>query len=501
MITTRNMPCTVLGAFMLTAKSLLGRGLLELVGHVTRRRLWVAQSLRCVQSAFHTPSLRAYVTNGRRDALHDTSIRHLKIYASSMDPYQQSFIGLVALNTGLAYKQYRQQKSTTVRAISTRTQGGEKIDHAAIRHFEKNFYLVYCIAVAADWMQGPHIYALYKYEKGLRETTVAALYASGFISGAISASFVGSLADKHGRRAACLVYCLTYSMCCLTMLSDEIIILVLGRILGGISTTLLFSVFETWMIADYHSRGIEMAGLDLGNVFGRMTTLGSIVAILCGVVGDMLVQATGSRTMPFLASVCCLCVAAALLLTRGKENYGEVVTSTSTSDNGSIPRNLQMLALAATSCIFEGTMYLFIFFWSASLKSARLHADPPNKKDPPFGLIFSCFMCAMMFGSQMFTRSLSKTSTSASMSSVILVASASLLTTLLASREMVIFAAFCVFEAAIGIYFPSMGSLKGRLIADGIRAKAYGLLRLPLNIFVVVGHSLAEDGTTRSVLI
>ena len=39
-----------------------------------------------------------------------------------------------------------------------------------------------------------------------------------------------------------------------------------------------------------------------------------------------------------------------------------------------------------------------------------------------------------------------------------------------------------------------MGSLKNQLITDGNRGKVYGLLRLPLNVFVVVGHSLAEDG-------
>jgi hypothetical protein len=75
-----------------------------------------------------------------------------------------------------------------------------------------------------------------------------------------------------------------------------------------------------------------------------------------------------------------------------------------------------------------------------------------------------------------------------------LIAAGALLTTLLADSELLIFIAFLTFEAAIGVYFPSMGSLKGRMIEDGMRGKVYGLLRLPLNLFVVVGHSLAEDG-------
>jgi MFS transporter, MFS domain-containing protein family, molybdate-anion transporter len=303
--------------------------------------------------------LRQYVTNNTRTHYLLISTRsEIHNTLSSMDYYQLSFIGFVALNTGLAYKEYRTDQ-TTLRSVGDAAEAGEKIDHAAIKHFEKNFYLVYYITVAADWMQGLHIYALYKYEKGLPKTTVAALYASGFISGAISASFVGSLADKHGRRAACMVNCLTYSMCCLTLLSNDFTILLFDRITGGISTTLLFSVFETWMVADYHSRGTEMAGMDLGNVFGQMTTFSSIVAILGGVIDDLLVQATGSRTTPFIASVCCLCIAAIFLSTRWRENYGESKTSASTqstTDTLSILRNPQMLALALTAYVFEGTM-------------------------------------------------------------------------------------------------------------------------------------------------
>lgn len=142
---------------------------------------------------------------------------------------------------------------------------------------------------------------------------VAALYATGFISGAVSASFVGQLADKYGRRAACLVYCLAYGICCLTMLSNNLPILFFGRACGGLSTTLLYSVFETWMMTEYHSRELDVAGLSLSNVFGRMTTLSSIVAIVSGVFGEFLVKSTGTRTAPFVASIVCLTVAADLI--------------------------------------------------------------------------------------------------------------------------------------------------------------------------------------------
>jgi hypothetical protein len=39
-----------------------------------------------------------------------------------------------------------------------------------------------------------------------------------------------------------------------------------------------------------------------------------------------------------------------------------------------------------------------------------------------------------------------------------------------------------------------VGYLKGRFIEDGIRARVYGMLRIPLNIFVVVALGLVREG-------
>lgn len=142
---------------------------------------------------------------------------------------------------------------------------------------------------------------------------VAALYAAGFVSGGISASFAGGYADRFGRKRACLLYCVLYIVTCLTMLSNDMRVLFFGRLAGGVSTTLLFSVFEAWMISDYHEQCIQTADLNLSSVFSTMTTLSCIVAIISGVVGDALVTASGTRTWPFLAAVVC-CIASGFII-------------------------------------------------------------------------------------------------------------------------------------------------------------------------------------------
>lgn len=144
---------------------------------------------------------------------------------------------------------------------------------------------------------------------------VATLYSVGFISGGISASFVGGVADRFGRKKACLLYCLLYALTCLTMISNSLPILFIGRFAGGVCTTLLYSVFEAWMISDYHERGLQASGMELSSVFSNMTTISCIVAIVCGVIGDILVTASGTRTWPFMVAIACCGGAGALILT------------------------------------------------------------------------------------------------------------------------------------------------------------------------------------------
>ncbi len=372
---------------------------------------------------------------------------------------------------------------------------------------------------------------------------VAALYASGFISGAISASFAGQLADRYGRRLACLLYCVFYILTCLSMLSNDFLVLFAGRLCGGVSTTLLFSVFEAWMITEYHGRGLQGSGLTLGTIFGYMTTMSCIVAIACGVVGDILVAQLGGRVWPFMASAGCAAVAGYYILTtwvgfsssllpisrpsykkgkrkrkreRGKqkadrcgqrENYGAKSTEQSSFEDVksgimTVLANKRVLALGVTSCFFEGAMYLMIFFWSAALKSARTKAggSAADGDDLPFGLIFSSFMCAMMAGSagfSLFAAHHTKETTSFLLMAVILVVSACLSAAAVLENESLLFWAFCVFEACIGTYFPSMSYLKSEVVEDGVRGRVYSILRFPLNVFVVVVHSLDSEGTCK----
>lgn len=153
----------------------------------------------------------------------------------------------------------------------------------------------------------------------------------GFLSGALTAPFIGTLADHHGRRTACLAFCLASAASCFLTAWPAVIssfpgstthhslivpALFAGRILGGLATSLLFTVFESWMVADFRARGLDAQGQgggDLSRSFGLMATVNSMVAITSGLAAEWLVAATGSLKAPFGASIGLVAVAAIMI--------------------------------------------------------------------------------------------------------------------------------------------------------------------------------------------
>jgi MFS family permease len=140
-----------------------------------------------------------------------------------------------------------------------KTTTSSDVTHAKTRHvefdgFRREYMMVYYVIMLADWMQGTHMYTLYL----SYNVNISALFLTGFLSGAIFAPFLGSAVDKFGRKRSCIVYCVLEIIINTLEHSQNFIILLIGRILGGISTNLLFSAFESWMVTQV---GFRMANV------------------------------------------------------------------------------------------------------------------------------------------------------------------------------------------------------------------------------------------------
>lgn len=206
-----------------------------------------------------------------------------------------------------------------------------------------------------------------------------------------------------------------------------------------------------------------------------------------------------------------------LLIPRGGqgENFGHSGTTTIEKDKTAaqaaqpsvyaVLKRPAVLALVFGTTMFEGSMYLFVFFWVPALQAAQRRPTQRGGQtgagasaapaELPYGVIFACFMASVMAASLGFNLVMQRRLLRYSSLFVGLLVVANWVFVKLAGprTEAATFWLFCLFEACVGLYWPCTGYLKGRLIDDGVRAKVYSLMRVPLNLFVVAALVLTRE--------
>lgn len=307
--------------------------------------------------------------------------------------------------------------------------------------------------------------------------------------------------------------------------------LLLGRVLGGVATSLLFTAFESWLVSEHNRRGFD--GAWLAGTFSKAVFLGNgLVAILAGLLANTLVTGAGlGPTAPFDAAAVCLCVGAAIIGPTWSENYGASKASPEPAleagePPAAAPRGFAAFVaglaaqfrhawaairgdpkvglLGAMQSLFEASMYSFVFLWTPALS--------PEGEDLPHGMIFATFMLSSMLGSSVAARLLARTDTRpeqfmvpvftlAACALAVPVAVAALrlgegpewLRLLTGARPggmtlggQVQFLAFNLFEGCVGLFWPCMMKMRAQYVPEDVRSTIMNVFRIPLNLFVCV---------------
>lgn len=358
------------------------------------------------------------------------------------------------------------------------------------KSFQRNFLLVWFLASFADWMQGPYVYNLYRHY-GYDYATIAWLFVVGFGSSMVFGTVVASLADKYGRKMNCIAFGVIYGLGCLTKHSSDLSTLVMGRVLSGIATSILASVFEAWMVHEHRARQFDEEWLS--HTFSQMTFVSGIAAIVGSLVAGALASVFDTPVAPFDGSCAILVVTSLLVASTWTENYG-IATATQTSNFRSafqaILGDERVALVGLVQAGFEAGMYIFVFQWSPALELAF-------GEDMPHGVAFACFMVCIMIGSYAFKLAHETRSVEDSLPTVLGLATVALLLPILTTvglvsgtlnatiAGVVAMNCFCVFEVCCGCYFPSIGTLRGKHISEHSRATTMNLIRVALNLIVV----------------
>jgi MFS family permease len=358
-------------------------------------------------------------------------------------------------------------------------------NNSKLASFQTNYLAVFLLAMFADWLQGPYVYELYV-SYGFNQVQIAELFVCGFGSSMIVGTFIGGLADTMGRKMMCIMYCVCYIIACCTKLVPEYWTLMLGRFLSGISTSLLFSVFESWMVCEHFKQGFDSSSL--GDTFTYATFGNGLVAVFAGLVANTAAGSFGF-VAPFVVAILPLALVGFIVSCTWSENYGNQqlnMLSSLIKGFDLIRSDGRIAALGFAQSCFEGAMYTFVFMWTPALKSASEAASGESTSDF-LGLIFAVFMVCVMIGSSFF-KIFSTRKENVYMIPIFLHACAFLAMcciTAFFDNKFVVYTMFLVFEATVGLFYPSYGMIKSEKIPEDIRSAVMNIFRIPLNAFVV----------------
>jgi MFS transporter, MFS domain-containing protein family, molybdate-anion transporter len=372
--------------------------------------------------------------------------------------------------------------------------------------FRREYMLVYLVIMLADWMQGTHMYTLYL----SYQVNISALFLTGFLSGAIFAPFLGSFVDKYGRKRSCIIYCLLEVVINVMEHFDNFPILLFGRVLGGISTNLLFSAFESWMTTEHRKRQYPESWLS--STYSQCSITNGTTAILAGIVAQFLEDSFG-HIGPFQGAIA-LTILALILVMRWDENYGDNDQPSASAEHVLSASGLahqffdgwratisdsRIWRIGLTQALSEGAMYTFVFMWVPTL----LRMEPVDGL--PTGCVFSSLMMAITIGGLVYPAVqgaisvvIHKESASELCASLVyFLAAASMFVPAYcvssgsandnpACFEYVI-ASFMVVEFCVGLFMPVAGTLRSKYVPDALQGAILNIFRLPLNAIVVAG--------------
>lgn len=402
---------------------------------------------------------------------------------------------------------------------------------SAFNQFRTQYLIVHTAIMLADGLQGTHLYVLYE---GYGYS-VSSLYSLGFVAGAFTSPFIGPIVDKIGRKKAAMLYCFLEMIINYLELFPNIFGLITSRMIGGITTNLLFSVFESWLVSEHRSRGFEEEKLEI--ILRDSTIVSNSAAILSGYIAHCLASNLGA-VGPFQGAVVLTSVALILVGTMWTENFGKgksasrELTTWKTNMVGAfntIINDSKISRIGLIQGLSQGALQTFVFLWSPALRTFAKHArngvlGMDTDGQPAYGLIFGAFMaCGVLggFSEPVFHRAVARiTSTSRSRMEdpstlnsaaddccegdvkpfavdflctiCYLISAALFLVPVLVPKESVhsfsiCFLAFLVYELIVGLYMPCEGVIRSIYMPNDSICSLMTMLRVIVNVAVALG--------------
>jgi len=265
-----------------------------------------------------------------------------------------------------------------------------------------NYLIVTLVVMLADGLQGTHLYVLYE-GYGF---SVASLYCLGFVTGGLMSPITGPLVDKLGRKKSALLYCLLEIA--INKLEQYPVLpgLIISRMVGGVTTNLLSTVFDTWLDTEYRRRGFDKEKYEI--IMRDSVVVSNLAAIGSGYLAHLLAENYGP-VGPFEGAVTFTTIALVVIALVWTENFGccehdvKGVGEFLSDAVKAFKSDKKVLKVGVIQGLTCASIQIFIFLWSPALRHFAESAPPgtlglDSNGEPAYGLIFGAFMAAGVLG-------------------------------------------------------------------------------------------------------
>jgi len=183
--------------------------------------------------------------------------------------------------------------------------------------------------------------------------------------------------------------------------------LIISRMVGGVTTNLLSTVFDAWLDTEYRRRGLAKEGYEI--IMRDSVIVSNLAAIGSGYLAHVLAKQFGP-VGPFEGAVTFTAIALIVVMFVWTENYGcgddqqmKGMGEFLGDAVNAFKRDKRIFRVGIIQGMTCASIQIFIFLWSPALRHFAKCAPEgtlglDSEGEPAYGLIFGAFMGAGVMG-------------------------------------------------------------------------------------------------------
>jgi len=379
--------------------------------------------------------------------------------------------------------------------------------------FQKSYLLFSSLILCSDWLNAPYLYKLYS-SYGFIEEQIVIIYVCGLISVLVFDVLSGYLVIVYNDKKLFKLSTLLYATSCTMKLSSDYSTLILGRILCGCATSLMFASQESLHIKQ-HTKVHDFPLEWIAQTKAKVSKASSFVALSAGIIAYLSTEFLDlGATMPTIVSIPIVLFSSYIVpdvkplnpitnlksLTHAeRKEQGRIYLKSYIKGMKKIAGNQQLFIIGTIKALFESVICLFVFLWTPVL----------DHHNPPLGLVFASFMAANLIGYFVYER-VSTKNVKFVILIVLCMATFAVLSCAISTKPtqefpVVSFLSFLIFEFASGLYFPVIDRLEKETDSFELLRIVNAWLKIPINILGCFGllmlHSSTNTSGTRHIFL